>query len=130
MVALSPTTTHRQTLFVKNSDRPADKCQPPALHPRIDSPKESDTRCQFVTLRDAGVTNSHVGSRLWWCWGYEHGFNEYRVVIGNAAFHSKIERADEGKLLGVELVRGQWDRPCNSTSALTMPMPLPKRAIA
>ena len=34
MVALGRATRQGQTIFAKNSDRPADECQPLVLHPR------------------------------------------------------------------------------------------------
>ncbi|MEZ4709109.1 MAG: hypothetical protein R3A44_18020 [Caldilineaceae bacterium] len=48
------------------------------------------TQCQFVTLPQVEVTYRHVGSPAYWCWGYEHGFNEHQVVIGNEALPSKL----------------------------------------
>ena len=50
MVALKNTTQHNQTIFAKNSDRPADECQPLELHPRKTHPPGTQTQCQFVTL--------------------------------------------------------------------------------
>ena len=105
MVALPSATAHGQTIFAKNSDRPADECQPLELHTRIDTPTDSETHCQFVTLPEADVIYRHVGSRPWWCWGYEHGFNEHQVVIGNEGLGSKFESWTESKLIGMEVLR-------------------------
>jgi dipeptidase len=105
MVALPSATAHGQTLFAKNSDRPADECQPLELHARIDKTTSTETHCQFVTLPEADVVYRHVGSRPWWCWGYEHGFNEHQVVIGNEGLGSKFEPWTESKLVGMEILR-------------------------
>ena len=90
MVALGSTTPSGQTLFAKNSDRPAHECQPLVQHQKQEHPKGAITQCQFVSLPQAKTTYRHVGSRPYWCWGYEHGFNEHQVVIGNEGLASKL----------------------------------------
>ncbi|MDA0709007.1 MAG: hypothetical protein O3B73_02210 [bacterium] len=118
MVALGDTTIHGQTIFAKNSDRPAVECQPLELHARKTHLAGSQTRCQFVTLPESGVTYRHVGSRPIWCWGYEHGFNEHQVVIGNEAVHSHLPVAPSAKLIGMELLRLGLER--GKTAAQTV----------
>lgn len=51
------------------------------------------------------VTYRHVGSRPYWCWGYEHGFNEHQVAIGNEALGSQLPEGKEARLTGMDLVR-------------------------
>jgi secernin len=74
MVALTGTTVDGQTLFAKNSDRPADQCQPLVQRGRLTHPTGGVTRCQIVQLPDVRETWRRVGSRPYWCWGYEQGF--------------------------------------------------------
>lgn len=105
LVAVPGATRHGHTLFAKNSDRPKDECQPLELHPRKSHASRSQTRCTFITVPQAETTWRHVGSRPWWCWGYEHGFNEHQVVIGNEAVHSKLDAAPDANLIGMDLVR-------------------------
>ena len=105
MVAPPPTTRQGQMLFAKNSDRSWDECQPLELHPRQEHPAGGATDTQFVSIPQAQTTYRHIGSRPWWCWGYEHGFNEHQVAIGNEGLASKFETASEPKLIGMELVR-------------------------
>lgn len=105
MVALGRVTAQGQTIFAKNSDRPADECQPLAFHPRRSHPPGTTLACQFVELPQAETTWRHIGSRPYWCWGYEHGFNEHQVVIGNEALPSNLPTAQEVKLIGMELLR-------------------------
>ena len=104
MVALGGATENGQTLFAKNSDRPKDECQPLELRERRRHTKSARARCQFLTIPQAEETFQHVGSRPHWCWGYEHGFNEHQVVIGNEGLGSKFE-FEEPKLIGMELLR-------------------------
>lgn len=105
MVALAEATSHGQTVFAKNSDRPWDECQPLELHERQVHAAGAVRQCQFVALPEATETWRHVGSRPWWCHGYEHGFNEHQVVIGNEGLASKFDSAPEARLIGMELVR-------------------------
>ncbi|MGA1198097.1 MAG: secernin-3, partial [Candidatus Latescibacterota bacterium] len=99
MVALGEATAHGQTIFAKNSDRPGKECQPLELHGRETHAVGAQTQCQFVTLPGVEVTYRHVGSRPIWCWGYEHGFNEHQVVIGNEAVHSHLPVSTTPKLI-------------------------------
>jgi dipeptidase len=105
LVALGATTQNGQTIFAKNSDRPANECQPLVLHERQQHRPGAGVRCQFLTLPQAPATARHIGSRPYWCWGYEHGFNEHQVVIGNEALHSKLPEASEPRLIGMEILR-------------------------
>jgi secernin len=105
LVAVPSATRHGNTVFAKNSDRPKDECQPLELHARQSHRSSSKARCTFITVPQAETTWRHVGSRPWWCWGYEHGFNEHQVVIGNEAVHSKLDPAPRAKLISMDLVR-------------------------
>jgi len=118
MVALGSVTAQGQTLFAKNSDRPADECQPLALHPRRSHPTGATLHCQFVDLPQAETNWRHIGSRPYWCWGYEHGFNEHQVVIGNEALPSVLPTAQESKLIGMELLRLGLERGHNAAEAV------------
>ena len=92
VVALGSATGNGQTIFGKNSDRPADECQPLVLRPQVEHDTGTTLHCQFVALPQVATTYRHVGSRPHWCWGYEHGFNAHQVVIGNEALFSKLAR--------------------------------------
>ncbi|HZO88017.1 MAG TPA: C69 family dipeptidase [Chthonomonadaceae bacterium] len=117
MVALGNATANGQTLFAKNSDRPANECQPLVLHKRRAHPPGTLTQCQFVELPEVSTTYRHIGSRPCWCWGYEHGFNEHQVAIGNEGLHSRFS-FDEPKLIGMELVRLGLERARTAAEAV------------
>lgn len=118
MVALAGVTRHGQTVFAKNSDRPAQECQPLELHPRRSHPDGAVTRCQFVSLPEVATTWRHVGSRPWWCWGYEHGYNEHQVVIGNEGLGSRLPTAREPRLIGMEILRLGLERARTAAEAV------------
>lgn len=105
LIALGNTTANGQTIFAKNSDRPATECQPLVQYEHQAHATGQVVHCQFVDLPQVSTTYRHIGSRPYWCWGYEHGFNEHQVVIGNEALHSRLPEATEPKLIGMELLR-------------------------
>jgi len=104
MVALDVATTGSQTIFAKNSDRPPGECQPLVQVPARTYAPGADAQFQYVSIPQAAETSAHVGSRPHWCHGYEHGFNEHQVVIGNEAVGSHFEYA-KPKLIGMEILR-------------------------
>jgi len=104
MVATPGATGHGHTIFAKNSDRPWDECQPLELQ-EAEAGRSGSAGTQFVDVPKVESTYRHVGSRPWWCWGYEQGFNEHQVVIGNEALGSKLETSTEPKLVGMEILR-------------------------
>ena len=118
MVAIPDATTDGRMIFAKNSDRPAIECQPLVQHERRTHPTGEVTKCQFVQLPQTATTYRHVGSRPYWCWGYEHGFNEHQVVIGNEGLGSKNEEFDSPKLIGMELIRLGLERAKTAAEAV------------
>lgn len=118
MVALGNTTVSGQTIFAKNSDRPADECQPLILRARQDHAPGAMTACQFVTIPQVSTTYRHIGSRPYWCWGYEHGVNEHQVAIGNEALQAKLPEASTAKLVGMELLRLGLERSRTAAEAV------------
>ena len=118
MVALGNSTVSGETIFAKNSDRPADECQPLILRERQHHASGALTHCQFVTIPQVATTYRHVGSRPYWCWGYEHGFNEHQVAIGNEALHSKLPEETDAKLVGMEILRLGLERSRTAAEAV------------
>ena len=118
MVALGSATRTGQTIFAKNSDRPVDECQPLVQRQRQTHPPGTVTSCQFVEMPQAETTYRHVGSRPYWCWGYEHGFNEHQVVIGNEGLASRLPEATKPKLVGMEVLRLGLERGKTAAEAV------------
>ena len=118
MVALGNSTASGQTLFAKNSDRQPEECQPLVQVKSAKHKPDSVVSCQFIDVSQVAVTYSHVGARPYWCWGYEHGFNEHQVAIGNEALQSKFDEADERKLVGMDLIRLGLERGRTATEAV------------
>ncbi len=105
MVALGDCSASGSTLLAKNSDRPVHEAQPLEQHARAHHGPGADAGCQFIRVPQAETTWRHVGSRPHWCRGYEQGFNEHQVAIGNEYLPAVLDTSTEPKLIGHELVR-------------------------
>jgi secernin len=118
MVALSSASRGGNTVFAKNSDRPQDEAQPLVLVPSSAHAPGSNSGTQFVDVPQVAQTYRHVGSKPYWCSGYEHGFNEHQVVIGNEALPSLFPEADSPKLVGMEVLRLGLERSKTAEEAV------------
>ena len=108
--------TDRGTIFAKNSDRPADECQPLCSAPPRTYGPGATLRCQYLEIDQAPHTLAVLGSRPWWLWGFEHGVNEAGVAIGNTALFTRDDVPGTG-LLGMDLVRLALERARDAATA-------------
>tara|TARA_B100000029_G_scaffold259259_1_gene255946 strand:+ start:15 stop:1391 length:1377 start_codon:yes stop_codon:yes gene_type:complete len=128
MVALPDATTTGTTILGKNSDRPVFDCQPLVRHPRQRHAKDAVLQLEYRSIPQARETYATIGSSPYWCWGYEEGFNEYGVAIGNEAIFtktfadavasSKAGQPPELGLLGMDLLRIGLERGKTAREAL------------
>jgi secernin len=119
-VALSDSTATQQVIFAKNSDRPIFDAQPLMFYPRQDWPAGSRVQLEYIDIPQARQTYATLGSSPYWCWGYEEGINEHRVVIGNEAIFTRTFRQlaaahRQGQvvapgLLGMDVIRLALER--------------------
>lgn len=126
VVALPSASLNGQVLFGKNSDRPQEEAQPLVQRARA-SHNGGDAGAQFVQVPQVAETYRHVGSRPFWCAGYEHGFNEHQVVIGNEALPTRLPTAREPKLIGMELLRLGLERARSASEAVEVMTDLTSR---
>jgi len=117
MVALGSSTRGGNTIFAKNSDRPQEEAQPLVMVPAADH-IGGHAGAQFVDVPQVPSTYRHVGSKPFWCSGYEHGFNEHQVVIGNESLPSLLTEASEPKLIGMEVLRLALERARSAAEAV------------
>ena len=127
-VALDNVTLSQNVIFGKNSDRPIFDCQPLVFSARKEWPANSHIQTEYIQLPQADITYAHLGSRPYWCWGYEEGINEYGLVIGNEAIFTKTfrdaaESLNEGRqpelgLLGMDLIRLALERSQTARQAV------------
>jgi len=117
LVALGNATEDGSVLFAKNSDRPAFECQPLVQVPAQALLGGCRVRCTYIDIPQAETTARVIGSRPFWCWGFEHGLNEHGVAIGNHTVFTKDDLPGLG-LIGMDLVRLGLERGETATVAL------------
>lgn len=127
-VALRDTTSSKQVIFAKNSDRPMFDCQPLMHYTAQQWSKDSTIQLEYIEIPQVQQTYATLGSSPYWCWGYEEGINEHGVVIGNEAIFTRTFRQaaqayragntpDLG-VLGMDLIRLALERSRNAAQAV------------
>lgn len=104
-VALRDATADGSIILAKNSDRPPMEAQPLVQIPHRKHAPGEMMKCTYIQIPQVAETYEHIGSKIWWAFGYEHGMNEHGVAIGNEAVFSKEPYQWGGGLLGMDLVR-------------------------
>jgi dipeptidase len=104
-VATRDATADHSVILCKNSDRPPMEAQPLVQVPRQQHDPGEKVKCTYIEIPQVAETYEHIGSKIWWAYGYEHGMNEFGVAIGNEAVWSKEPVQWGDGLLGMDLVR-------------------------
>jgi len=73
-------------------------------------------RCTYIEIPQVAATARVIGSRPYWCWGFEHGLNEHGVTIGNHTVFTKDGLGAPG-LIGMDLVRLGLERARSAAQA-------------
>ncbi len=118
LVARGARTADGATLFAKNSDRRGREAQPFVQFSAAYHPRGSTVRCTHVEIDQVAETYRVMGHSPVWCWGFEHGVNEYGVAIGNHATWSREPLEQEPGLIGMDLVRLGLERGRDAREAL------------
>lgn len=118
LIARHEHTSDGATLFAKNSDRPGDEVQPFVQFPASFHPRGSQLACTHIEIDQVAETYRVMGHSPAWCWGFEHGVNEYGVAIGNHATWSRDALEAEPGLIGMDLVRLGLERGRDAREAL------------
>jgi secernin len=116
-VATGPATRDGSVIFAKNSDRPANECQPLFRSPRRQHRSGETVRCQYIEIPQVEQTWEVIGSRPYWLWGFEIGVNEWGVAIGNEAVYTR-EPFEDRALIGMDLVRLGLERATSAEDAI------------
>ena len=118
MVALGNSTKSGNILFAKNSDRPVTEAQPLVVFPAADYTVQDMVQCTYLQIPQVTHTNRVIGSKPYWIWGFEHGMNEHKVVIGNEAVWAREAEETQNGLLGMDLLRLGLERGNTAYEAL------------
>lgn len=117
--ALSPEYFVRQANALnKNSDRPLGEAQPLIFFPAADHAPGETLTCTHLTIEQAAHTYAMIGSKPYWIWGFEMGYNEKGLMIGNEAEGSKCEAETEEGLLGMDILRLALERAATAREAI------------
>lgn len=109
-VALSDATADGSVILAKNSDRPTMEAQPLVHFPHRKHPAGETVKATYIEIPQVPETYEHIGSKIWWAFGYEHGMNEHGVAIGNEAVWSKEPYQWGDGLLGMDMLRLALER--------------------
>jgi secernin len=104
-VALPDATADHSVILAKNSDRPPMEAQVLVQFSHQRHAPGEMVKCTYIQIPQAAETYEHIGSKLWWAYGYEQGMNEQGVAIGNEAVFSKEPVQWGDGLLGMDLLR-------------------------
>ena len=104
-VALPDATADHSVILAKNSDRPPMEAQVLVQFARERHAPGERVKCTYIEIPQVAETYEHLGSKLWWAFGYETGMNEQGVAIGNEAVFSKEPVQWGDGLLGMDLLR-------------------------
>jgi len=109
-VAMQDATADGSVILGKNSDRPPMEAQPLVHIPRLKHKRGAKVKCTYIEIPQVRETYEHIGSKIWWTFGYEMGMNEYGVAIGNEAVWSKEPYEWDTGLLGMDMLRLALER--------------------
>lgn len=99
-----------QNMLAKNSDRPTAEAQNLIFCPAADYMPGTVLRCTDLEIPQASHTYALIGSQPYWTWGFEMGYNEKGLMIGNEAQGSRNAAETETGLLGLDLLRLALER--------------------
>ena len=126
-VAMRDATADGSVILAKNSDRPPMEAQPLVHCRRVNYQSAATVKCTYIEIPQVAETHEHIGSKIWWAYGYEHGMNAHGVAIGNEAVWSKEPYQWGDGLLGMDLVRLGLERGKTAYEAMHVMIDLLER---
>ena len=118
MALASKCTVYGENMLAKNSDRPTAEAQSLRVYNAGIYKDGEVLKLTDLTIPQVKSTYAVVGSQPYWTWGFEMGFNEKGLIIGNEAQGSKNSFEEETGILGLDLVRLGLERAKNCTEAI------------
>lgn len=118
MVVNSSCSRYGENIFAKNSDRPTGEPQPLCFYAGKEYSDGDVVQTTHLVIPQVEKTYAVVGSRPYWIWGFEMGYNEKGVVIGNEAEGSRMPTEEENGLLGMDMLRLALERAASAKEAI------------
>lgn len=109
-----------QNIFAKNSDRPTGEPQPLCFYAGKEYEEGTLLKTTHLEIPQARKTYAVVGSRPYWIWGFEMGYNEKGLIIGNEAECSRMDADSEDGILGMDLLRIALERAATVKEAISV----------
>ena len=106
--------------IAKNSDRPTGEPQPLCFYKGAEYSEGEMLKTTHLTIPQARKTYSVVGSRPYWIWGFEMGYNEKGLIIANEAEFSRMDEDSEEGLLGMDMLRLALERADSAKCAIAI----------
>lgn len=107
-----------QNILAKNSDRPTAEAQTLRFYPSRAGGAGVTVKMTDLEIPDEQPTYAVIGSQPYWTWGFEMGYNEKGVMIGNEAQGSKNATEMETGILGLDLLRLGLERGATARESL------------
>ena len=111
---------YQTNMLAKNSDRPTGEPQPLCFYQGKEYKEGEVVKTTHLTIPQVRKTFSVVGSRPYWIYGFEMGFNEMGVIIGNEAEGSRMPSEEKDGLLGMDVLRLALERAATAREAITV----------
>lgn len=118
MLVSSICSRYGKNILAKNSDRPTGEPQPLCFYEGKEYAAGETVQTTHMAIPQVQKTYAVVGSRPYWIWGFEMGYNEKGVVIGNEAEGSRMDAETEDGILGMDLLRLGLERAATAREAI------------
>ena len=120
MAVAAKCSRYGQNMLAKNSDRPTAEAQKLVFFPAQDYAPGATVRCTDLEIPQAAHTYAMIGSQPYWTWGFEMGYNEKGLMIGNEAQGSRNAAEEETGLLGLDLLRLALERAATAREGIAV----------
>lgn len=120
MVVTAPYSAYGRNILAKNSDRPTGEPQPLCYYAGAEHAEGEVVHTTHIDIPQVARTYAVVGSRPYWIWGFEMGYNEKGLVIGNEAEGSRLPADAEQGILGMDLLRLGLERAATAREGIAV----------
>ena len=107
-------------VYAKNSDRPFNEAQPLIFYPAADHEKGEVVTCSFIKIPQVEHTYACIGSKPHFFFGFEHGINEFGLMIGNEQVSGREAPEKQWGLIGMDILRLALERAKTAREAINV----------